>query len=165
LNDTTQILDEATTFSLSFGNTHGYGFLVDIGTEIARILGEAFRDRHRDKRLFPFPMPTNTNKPPSGSGHGKCGYTGDCSLNGGIFPLVANIFGRPPDGCPSRVVNQVNKDMLLQCDLVQNQVDKLKAWGGVVDWVVQFRDEHRLNIAFRNSSSLESTSPRQDLCS
>jgi hypothetical protein len=33
------MLDEAITFSLSFGNPHGYGFLVDIKTEIARILG------------------------------------------------------------------------------------------------------------------------------
>src|SRR4051794_22675748 len=118
---------------------------------------------------FFFSLPSNTSEPPSGSSRGKCSYTENCKFNGQIFPLVASIFGRqslrnfPVQhrlwSCSGHLKEyQARKDPLLQCDLVQKQVDKLKAWSGVVVWVIQFRrgEEHRLNVALRNGGSLES---------
>lgn len=83
-----------------------------------------------------------------------CKYsdTKGCSLfKDKFFPLAANKFSReqlevvPKEYrlwcCAAHQVLQQSQGPADEWRLVQEQVDKLRVWGGVTDWVIKFRND------------------------
>ncbi|KAI9817045.1 MAG: hypothetical protein M1832_004763 [Thelocarpon impressellum] len=101
----------------------------------------------------------------------QCSYTENCTTNSPLRKVVSHIFGRNklctrqiPKGvwvhyCRKHYQRSRYRNpkgfALLQCDLVRKQVDRLRLWGGVLDWMVKVRkrEEARLSKAQAEQAS------------
>ncbi|KAI9887178.1 MAG: hypothetical protein M1823_001005 [Watsoniomyces obsoletus] len=121
-------------------------------------------------------MPSNqeTIFNPDGAANPLCSYTEHCTTGSPLRKVVSHIFGRNklctrqiPKGawvhyCRKHYQRSRYRNphgfALLQCDLVRKQIDRLRQWGGVRDWIVKIRkrEEERL---MRENAELAAAGP------
>ncbi|KAJ6257873.1 hypothetical protein Dda_7662 [Drechslerella dactyloides] len=108
----------------------------------------------------------------------QCSYVEDCNTMSPLRKVVSHIFGRNKLStrqiprniwvyyCRKHYQRSRYRDLKgfakLQCDLVQKQVDRLDAWGGVEDWVIKVRRREEIRISKENKAAVSRGSGLDD---
>ncbi|KAF3915039.1 hypothetical protein ABW21_db0201879 [Orbilia brochopaga] len=108
----------------------------------------------------------------------QCSYVEDCNTQSPLRKVVSHIFGRNKLStrqiprniwvyyCRKHYQRSRYRDLKgfakLQCDLVQKQVDRLDAWGGVEDWVIKVRRREEIRISKENKAAASRTGGMDD---